>query len=149
MIDEKSIQDLRDRITVECQPERIILFGSYAYGNPGEDSDLDVLVRLGGRPPDPELGADSHIAEAGAMGDAAIAVIDAVGVHEGTADVNAPATAEAIAESHIEEMDFVFLLSVLLDALGLLDIADEMAEGILPAIADADGPSSGSGGAAE
>ncbi len=44
MIDEKSIQDLRDRITAECQPERIILFGSYAYGNPEAESDLDILV---------------------------------------------------------------------------------------------------------
>lgn len=44
MVDEKSIQDLRDRITAECRPERIILFGSYAYGNPGEDSDVDILV---------------------------------------------------------------------------------------------------------
>ena len=25
-------------------PIKIILFGSYAYGNPTEDSDLDVLV---------------------------------------------------------------------------------------------------------
>jgi uncharacterized protein len=24
--------------------EKIILFGSYAYGNPGEDSDLDIIV---------------------------------------------------------------------------------------------------------
>ena len=27
-------------------PVRIILFGSYAYGNPGENSDLDILIRL-------------------------------------------------------------------------------------------------------
>jgi predicted nucleotidyltransferase len=47
MIDEKSIQDLRDRITAECQPERIILFGSYAYGIPGADSDVDILVIVG------------------------------------------------------------------------------------------------------
>jgi predicted nucleotidyltransferase len=44
MIDEKNIQDLRDRIMAECQPERIILFGSYAWGDPGADSDLDILV---------------------------------------------------------------------------------------------------------
>jgi uncharacterized protein len=47
MIDEKSIQDLRDRITEECQPDRIILFGSYAYGTPNADSDLDILVIVG------------------------------------------------------------------------------------------------------
>lgn len=26
------------------QPEKIILFGSYAYGNPDSDSDLDLLI---------------------------------------------------------------------------------------------------------
>lgn len=25
-------------------PEKIILFGSYAYGNPGKESDIDILV---------------------------------------------------------------------------------------------------------
>ncbi len=46
MINEQSIMDLRDRIAVEFCPQRIILFGSYAYGNPGADSDLDILVVL-------------------------------------------------------------------------------------------------------
>lgn len=26
------------------KPEKIILFGSYAYGNPGDESDVDILV---------------------------------------------------------------------------------------------------------
>jgi len=29
------------------QPEKIILFGSYAYGSPNENSDLDILVVTG------------------------------------------------------------------------------------------------------
>ncbi|MCF8352739.1 MAG: nucleotidyltransferase domain-containing protein [Bacteroidales bacterium] len=29
------------------QPEKIILFGSYAYGEPSDDSDLDILVVTG------------------------------------------------------------------------------------------------------
>lgn len=29
---------------VEAQPEKIILFGSYAYGQPSENSDIDILV---------------------------------------------------------------------------------------------------------
>jgi predicted nucleotidyltransferase len=44
MIDKKSIHELRDRIMAECQPERIILFGSHAYGIPETDSDMDILV---------------------------------------------------------------------------------------------------------
>ena len=29
---------------MELKPEKIILFGSYAYGNPTPDSDVDLLV---------------------------------------------------------------------------------------------------------
>jgi predicted nucleotidyltransferase len=42
--------DELDRVIHEIityfQPQRIILFGSYAYGIPNEDSDLDLLVIL-------------------------------------------------------------------------------------------------------
>ncbi|MFZ0961052.1 MAG: nucleotidyltransferase domain-containing protein [Terriglobia bacterium] len=46
MIDEKRISDLGERIAREFQPERIVLFGSYAYGSPRADSDVDLLVVL-------------------------------------------------------------------------------------------------------
>jgi uncharacterized protein len=46
MIDEKSIQDLRDRIAAEFRPQRIILFGSHACGTAEADSDLDILIIL-------------------------------------------------------------------------------------------------------
>lgn len=46
MVDEKSIYELSERIVQGFQPERIILFGSYARGNPTEDSDVDLLVIL-------------------------------------------------------------------------------------------------------
>ncbi len=38
------IQDVVDRIVQGYKPEKIILFGSYAYGTPTEDSDLDLVV---------------------------------------------------------------------------------------------------------
>ena len=40
----ETIQDLSQRIAREFQPDRIILFGSYAYGTPRPDSDVDLLV---------------------------------------------------------------------------------------------------------
>jgi uncharacterized protein len=46
MVTMDQIQSLADRIAAEFQPERIILFGSYAYGTPGPDSDVDMLVVL-------------------------------------------------------------------------------------------------------
>lgn len=33
-----------ERIIKEYQPKKVILFGSYAYGEPTEDSDLDILI---------------------------------------------------------------------------------------------------------
>ncbi len=33
-----------ERIVSELKPEKIILFGSYAYGNPTQDSDVDLLI---------------------------------------------------------------------------------------------------------
>jgi len=35
-----------ERLVAEVQPERVILFGSYAYGTPTPDSDVDLLVVL-------------------------------------------------------------------------------------------------------
>jgi len=46
MVDFKDIQALADRIVKQFNPERIILFGSYAAGTAGPDSDVDLLVVL-------------------------------------------------------------------------------------------------------
>ncbi len=46
MITPAQIQRVTDEIARKFQPERIILFGSYAYGTPTEDSDVDLLVVL-------------------------------------------------------------------------------------------------------
>ena len=44
MITEAQIQAVVQRIVAGYAPDRIILFGSYAYGTPTEDSDLDLLI---------------------------------------------------------------------------------------------------------
>jgi len=36
-------------IARQFQPERILLFGSYAYGHPTKDSDVDLLILMKGR----------------------------------------------------------------------------------------------------
>ena len=43
MVTESIIQQLVDRIK-QFEPEKIILFGSYAYGTPNDDSDVDLFV---------------------------------------------------------------------------------------------------------
>jgi predicted nucleotidyltransferase len=41
---EKEIKKITDKIVREYQPEKIILFGSYAWGNPTKDSDVDLFI---------------------------------------------------------------------------------------------------------
>lgn len=40
----QNIRGLVRRIADKFQPEKVVLFGSYAYGNPGSESDVDLLV---------------------------------------------------------------------------------------------------------
>ncbi len=40
----ENIQSFCEQIAREFQPERIILFGSHAYGKPNKFSDVDLLV---------------------------------------------------------------------------------------------------------
>lgn len=52
MISEAQIQAVVARIVEGYQPDQIILFGSYAYGTPTDDSDLDLLVLKAGIGPE-------------------------------------------------------------------------------------------------
>lgn len=44
MVRRSQIRDYVHRITERFHPQRVILFGSYAYGHPSPDSDVDLLV---------------------------------------------------------------------------------------------------------
>ena len=44
MVDPDDIQAVIDQIVRQFQPIKVVLFGSYAYGNPSQDSDVDLLV---------------------------------------------------------------------------------------------------------
>ncbi|MDP2982273.1 MAG: nucleotidyltransferase domain-containing protein [Candidatus Latescibacter sp.] len=46
MVTMEEIQTFAQLVAEEFHPERIILFGSYAYGSPGPESDVDILVVL-------------------------------------------------------------------------------------------------------
>jgi len=41
---EAIIKEIVEILTEKYKPEKIIFFGSYAYGNPTEDSDIDLLI---------------------------------------------------------------------------------------------------------
>jgi len=39
-----AIKEIVRRLVAEHQPRKVILFGSHAYGEPNEDSDIDLLI---------------------------------------------------------------------------------------------------------
>jgi predicted nucleotidyltransferase len=45
MVERTNIGKFCDAVAKRFRPRKIILFGSYAYGRPTEDSDVDLLVR--------------------------------------------------------------------------------------------------------
>jgi predicted nucleotidyltransferase len=46
MVSLAEIKAVAERIGREFRPHKIILFGSYAYGTPREDSDVDLMVMM-------------------------------------------------------------------------------------------------------
>jgi len=44
MISKNKIDEAVKRIIENVHPDKVILFGSYAYGKPDENSDIDILV---------------------------------------------------------------------------------------------------------
>ena len=49
MINPRDIQQVAIEIAEKFRPERIVLLGSYAYGKPTEDSDVDLLILVNGK----------------------------------------------------------------------------------------------------
>jgi len=41
---EEKIPEIKEKIIREIDPEKIILFGSYAWGKPTDDSDVDLFI---------------------------------------------------------------------------------------------------------
>lgn len=54
MINRKKIQAFINEVGQKFKPERILLFGSYAYGKPSSDSDVDILIILSFKGKNPE-----------------------------------------------------------------------------------------------
>ncbi len=44
MIDQNKIKQVATRIGIEADAEQVILFGSYARGDAGENSDVDLMI---------------------------------------------------------------------------------------------------------
>ena len=44
MVNEKRLEEIKEKIVGAINPEKIILFGSYASGTPAKESDIDLVV---------------------------------------------------------------------------------------------------------
>lgn len=44
MVTKQKIKTVANKIAKEYKPEKIILFGSYAWGKPTADSDVDICI---------------------------------------------------------------------------------------------------------
>jgi len=67
MIDKEKIKEIVLKIASGYDPDKIILFGSYANDTPDEHSDLDLLVIKNSEKPRPERGIDVRRILAGAL----------------------------------------------------------------------------------
>lgn len=56
------IRKYADQIAKQFHPNKIILFGSYAYGKPTEDSDVDMLVIMSFKGRNPEKATEIWMA---------------------------------------------------------------------------------------
>ena len=60
MIGRKIIEEMASMIVEQFRPEKIILFGSYARGDAGECSDIDLLVVMDTDLPKPKRSAPMY-----------------------------------------------------------------------------------------
>jgi len=67
MIETNKINEIVNRIAYKFNPDKIILFGSYAMGNPSNSSDLDLLIITDTDLPYHKRSFDIHKALIGSM----------------------------------------------------------------------------------
>ena len=61
-VTKSSIRKFAMQIARQFNPYKIILFGSYAYGKPTEDSDVDILVIMPFKRRNPEMATEIWMA---------------------------------------------------------------------------------------
>jgi predicted nucleotidyltransferase len=61
-ITRRTISTFADQVARQFKPHKIILFGSYAYGKPTEDSDVDILVIMPFKGRNPEKATEIWMA---------------------------------------------------------------------------------------
>ena len=67
MLDSSKINDVVTMIASRFNPDKIILFGSYANGTPNDDSDLDLLIVQDTELPMQKRGLDIRLSLIGTM----------------------------------------------------------------------------------
>jgi len=62
MSNHSSIQKWANQLARQFQPEKIILFGSHAYGKPGKGSDVDLFIIMRHQGPSIKMASEIRLA---------------------------------------------------------------------------------------
>ncbi len=62
MVSRVDIQAFVDQVVRRFRPASVVLFGSYAYGHPTEDSDVDLMVIMPHRKPSARVATQIRLA---------------------------------------------------------------------------------------
>jgi predicted nucleotidyltransferase len=62
VVKRRDIENFVDRVVQRFRPTAVILFGSYAYGHPTEDSDVDLMVVIPHRGPSARVATEIRLA---------------------------------------------------------------------------------------
>jgi uncharacterized protein len=62
VVNRQKIQAFINEVGRKFQPEKILLFGSHAYGKPSSDSDVDILIILSFKGRNPEKATEIWLA---------------------------------------------------------------------------------------
>ena len=62
MISRDAIQNFVEQVVLRFRPAKVILFGSYAYGRPSADSDVDLMLIMPHRGPSAKMATRVRLA---------------------------------------------------------------------------------------
>jgi len=62
MLIQQQIQSFVEQVAIRFRPMQVILFGSHAYGEPTEDSDVDLMVLMRHRGPSAAIAGKIRLA---------------------------------------------------------------------------------------
>ncbi len=100
-VDSELLAEMAKRIETDLHPEQIILFGSHAWGQPNEDSDVDLFVIVTESDEPPHRRARAIYRSLRGIGVPVDAVVQTRGEVERSRHVRSSLAAKVLAEGRV------------------------------------------------